>query len=446
MRVFLIRHAKAEKRSDWDGPDALRPLSHAGLAQADAIARTLRRERIDRIVSSPMRRCLQTAAPLGLRTGAEIESVDWLAKDESPQKAADAIARMRARRVVCFTHAELVRHLAAELTERGIRVERVSRPSDEATTDSESRRLAVMDLGSTSFHMLVADVTRGGRLTAVDRERVMLRLGAVIASHDRIPRDVAKRAVDTAVRLKERALAIGAEEVIAVGTAALRDADNGRELCADLEHATGGSVRILSGEEEARIIFESFRRRVRLPEGLVLGLDLGGGSLELAIGDRQRVVFETTLPVGAARLHRQFVTRDPLRKRELRALCDHVQEALAPWREEIAAHAPVGAVAAGGTARALGHLVVGLRGMRPAGTINEMLIDRAALDEATGLLAKAERAERLALPGMRRRRVDLLPVGALVLKTVVDELGLDGFTLTDWGLREGVLLDEIGAA
>lgn len=446
MRVFLIRHAKAEKRADWDGPDALRPLSAAGLAQAESIASAMRGARVDRILSSPMRRCLQTVAPLGRAAGAAIEAVDWLAKGESASKAADAIVAMGDWRIVCATHAELVRHLAAELQERGVRVERVSRPSDEATTDSEARRLAVLDLGSTSFHMLVADVTRGGRLTAVDRERVMLRLGAAIASHDHIPDDVAERAVSAAVRLKERAESIGAEEVLAVGTAALRDADNGPVLTRRLARATGVPVRILSGEEEARIMFESFRRRVRLPSGVVVGLDLGGGSLEIALGDRDRVLFETTLPIGAARLHRHFVTRDPMRRRELHALCDHVTAELEPWRERITAYGPVGAVAAGGTARALGHLAVGLRGMRPAGTINEMILDRDALHEAAAILTQSERQERLALPGMRRRRADLLPTGALILLAVVDRLGLDGLTLTDWGLREGVLLDAIGAA
>jgi exopolyphosphatase/guanosine-5'-triphosphate,3'-diphosphate pyrophosphatase len=185
---------------------------------------------------------------------------------------------------------------------------------------------------------------------------------------------------------------------------------------------------------------------VLLPPGPVLGADLGGGSLELAVGDLQRIRREWTLRLGAARLRAELGAGDPLGPKAVRAIRARVRELAAPAVTALLAMPPQLAVAAGGTARALGRLVVGLRGMRPASSINQLFVPRAELRALAHQLAGMPRAERLRLPGMRRRRIGLLPVGALVLATLADELDLDGYTLTDWGLREGVLLEAVGVA
>jgi exopolyphosphatase/guanosine-5'-triphosphate,3'-diphosphate pyrophosphatase len=146
-------------------------------------------------------------------------------------------------------------------------------------------RVAVLDLGSTSFHLLVADASPTGRIERVVRQRVMLRLGATIAAEGEIPKAIAARAVESARELQGLAEAHGAERLIPVATAALRDARNGAALASSIARELGTKVRVLSGLEEARLIFGAFRRRVPLGDAAALGMDLGGGSLELAIGD-----------------------------------------------------------------------------------------------------------------------------------------------------------------
>jgi exopolyphosphatase/guanosine-5'-triphosphate,3'-diphosphate pyrophosphatase len=123
-----------------------------------------------------------------------------------------------------------------------------------------------------------------------------------------------------------------------------------------------------------------------------------------------------------------------------------VRTALAPKLREIAPRAPIACIAAGGTARALGWLVTGLRGLRPARSVNHLEVPLEELREVTERLVRSSHAERLRLPGMRRRRADLLPTGGLVLTALAEVLDLEGYTLTDWGLREGVLLEALGAA
>jgi exopolyphosphatase/guanosine-5'-triphosphate,3'-diphosphate pyrophosphatase len=441
----LVRHGRAEKRSRWDGPDALRPLTGEGLRHAERIGQRLARSRPDRLLASPFLRCRQTLEPLARRLGLPVETREWLAKGEDPEKAADLMRRERGERVVCCTHTEMLGGIAGELAELEVEVQTLGR-SALGASGSESERLAVVDLGSTSFHMLVADVTRAGGLHPVARGRAMLELGSLLATSRHIPAEAEERALEAARRLARRARALGAKRLLPVGTAALRDAANGRVLRRRLGAALGSEVRLLTGEEEARLMFAAFRRRVMFPLGPVLGLDLGGGSLELALGDVRRIRREWTLRLGAARLRTEFLSDDPPPPRAVRALRERVRELALPLAGAIRTAQPQLCVASGGTARALGRLVVGLRGMRPARSINQLEVPTSELRAVARHLMATPRAARLRLPGMRRRRVDLLPTGALVLATVAETLGLEGYTLTDWGLREGVLLEALGVA
>jgi exopolyphosphatase/guanosine-5'-triphosphate,3'-diphosphate pyrophosphatase len=444
-KVYLVRHAKAEKLPAWDGPEPLRPLTARGLRQAQELADALADAGIRRILASPFLRCRQTAAPLAARLGLRVAVDERLADGEPVAKALELLREQTAPRLACFSHRALHADLASELGDLGIDVELVDRVEPEGG-ELPAQRLAVIDLGSTSFHLLVADATAAGRLTPVHSERVMLRLGAALALGERIPSHDAERAVTAAVDLGREAARRGAGRLLAIGTAALRDAANGVAPARTLGRELGVPVRLLTGEEEARLIFHAFRRRVWMPRGRVLGLDLGGGSLELAVGDAHRVHYETTLALGVTRLHSQIVGSDPMTAAEASAIRKRVRALLAHELHRLAPHAPVACIATGGTARALGWLITGLRGLRPARSVNHLEIPLEELRETTERLLRSRHAGRLRMPGMRRRRADLLPTGALVLTAVAELLDLDGYTLCDWGLREGVLLEALGAA
>ena len=194
-------------------------------------------------------------------------------------------------------------------------------------------RVAVLDLGSTSFHLLVADASPTGTIERVVRRRVMLRLGATIADEGAIPKPIASTAVESARALRRVAEEHGAERLLPVATAALRDASNGAPLAESIARALGTPVRVLSGIEEARLIFAAFRHRIPLRDAVALGMDLGGGSLELAIGDGFEVQWETTLPLGVTRLHGELAQHDPLKRRERKQIEERVEESLAACRQ-----------------------------------------------------------------------------------------------------------------
>jgi exopolyphosphatase/guanosine-5'-triphosphate,3'-diphosphate pyrophosphatase len=320
-----------------------------------------------------------------------------------------------------------------------------STAADDAATGRPTVRFGVLDLGSTSFHLLVADATADGDVRRVLRERVMLRLGATLVDGGRVPDEVCARAVETARLLGQSAANAHADVLLPVATAALRDAVDGREVAERIGAAVGVPTRILSGGEEARLTFAAFRRKLKIGGRLALGVDLGGGSLELITGDDREVRFETTLPLGAARLHAELVRSDPMTREERRAVRQRVRDCLAEYREGLVRWAPRPAIATGGTMRALARLVAASQG-RDLDSIHGTVLGTEALRDLARRLTRATQDERIAMPGMRRQRADLIPTGALILHTLVEELELPGLTVSDWGLREGVILEALERA
>ena len=158
-------------------------------------------------------------------------------------------------------------------------------------------RYAVFDLGSTSFQLLVTDARDDGSLTHILRDRVILNLGADVASTGQVPPEQADRALQVVGRFRDVALRAGAEVLLPVATAAFREAANLPWLAKSLRGSIGVPVRILAGEQEVRYTVAGIRASVALPEGEPwLAFDLGGGSLEIALVDRERSAGPTRSP------------------------------------------------------------------------------------------------------------------------------------------------------
>ena len=308
------------------------------------------------------------------------------------------------------------------------------------------RRIAVVDLGSTSFTLLVADVTADGHIVRVAREREMLRLGAALAQESKLSDELCERAVEAARRLRRLADRAGAQELVAVATSAMRDAKNGRKLAERISRALGSEVRILSGEEEARLIFSAFRRRVGLGDENALGLDLGGGQPRA----RGRERFGPALrDDAAARRHaparRARALRSDDRPRR-RARCARASRRRSIRSRAASARSARCAASRAGRNRARARAAPARRPRRRAERGSARAAGpRGGLRRARAPPRAVDHAERLALPGIDEKRADLLPTGAVVMATVLERLSLPGLMICDWGLREGVILDALAA-
>jgi len=306
-------------------------------------------------------------------------------------------------------------------------------------------RIAAIDLGSTSFHAVVVDVTRGGEMTRVMRRREVLHLGAIVVREGHLSGDVARTAIRAARMLRRAADETKPDVVVAAATHALREATNGAHLLEQLEVATRCPIRLLDGREEARLVYGGIRASLPLGDEPALVCDLGGGSLELAVGEAGEVQWETSFPLGASRLTAGYVRSDPVAPDEANLLSEHIRDTIADavtYVKRRYRHVPC--VGAGGTLRAIARMELE-RKKTKGDVVNGLTLPAARLNAITKRLMKAPRRKRLDMPGMPSRRVDVLPVGALVLATLCDELDLGGITVSEGGLREGMILEAMRA-
>jgi exopolyphosphatase / guanosine-5'-triphosphate,3'-diphosphate pyrophosphatase len=305
-------------------------------------------------------------------------------------------------------------------------------------------RLAAIDLGSNTVRLLVADPDPGHGLRPVHGEQVVARLGQDLARTRRLAPAAMARALGAVRAYRDRARALGAGRILLVATAAVRQAENRDELLAELAAERDLEVRVVSGDEEARLTLlgvASGLPPTRAPYGV---LDIGGGSTELTVARGAAAVRAVSVPLGVVALAEGFFHADPVDWREYRACAAHVAERLARemW-PALRPVAPESVVGTAGTITTLAALDLDLESYDGARVQGHRLARPriAALLARLGALPLAERA---GLPGLEPGRADLIVPGIAITLAVLDGLGLGRMVVSDAGLREGILLEAVG--
>jgi exopolyphosphatase/guanosine-5'-triphosphate,3'-diphosphate pyrophosphatase len=309
-------------------------------------------------------------------------------------------------------------------------------------------RLGVLDVGSNTVHMLVVDAHQGARPLPAFSHKVDLRLAAQLEDGNRLSDEGAERLgsiVTEALRIAEDK---GVQDFLAFATSAVRDAVNGEAVLDEIADKTGARIKVLSGENEARLTFLAARRWLGWSTGRLLIFDIGGGSLEMATGPDEDPEAAMSLPLGAGRLTRDWFTQDPPPPDEVRALRKHV-------RAEIAREAgaflrrgtPDHAVGTSKTFRQLARIA----GAAPSdeGFYVKRYLKHSDVSVWAERLAAMTRAERARLPGVSEGRAPQMIAGALVADAAMDLMGIARVEICPWALREGVILkrlDTLGTA
>ncbi len=303
-------------------------------------------------------------------------------------------------------------------------------------------RLGVLDIGSNTVHLLVADVHPGGRPQATTSRRTVLRLMRHLTPEGAID-EAGVRALTTAVaEARQVAEREGVARLLATATSAVREASNGTEVIARLEDALGHPLQVLGGEDEARFTFLAVRRWFGWSAGQILLFDIGGGSLEVAAGPDELPDAAASVPLGAGRMTLRYLTADPPGEEAVERLRVHAEEVLAPVADVFAAqprpdHVVGSSKAIRSLARLAGYPVPGWSG------IDRMLLPRGALGSWIPRLARIPASARQELPGITADRAFQIVAGAVVLHAAMRAMDADELEVSPWALREGVLLREI---
>ncbi|MCT9819008.1 Ppx/GppA family phosphatase [Microbacterium sp. W1N] len=300
-------------------------------------------------------------------------------------------------------------------------------------------RLGVLDIGSNTVHLLVADVRPGGRPLAATSQRTVLRLMRYLEPDGSISEAGVTALVDAVTQARETARAENVRELLATATSAVREATNGAEVIARIEEALGQELQVLGGESEARFTFLAVRRWFGWSAGQIMLFDIGGGSLELAAGADELPDVAASVPLGAGRMTIEFLPDDPPGEDAVARLRDHAQATLAPvvelMREQPRPNHVVGSSKAiRSLAKLAGYPVPGWSGSE------RMLLPRQALGSWIPRLARIPASARQELPGITADRTFQIVAGAVVLHTAMTALKVDELEVSPWALREGVLL------
>ena len=305
-------------------------------------------------------------------------------------------------------------------------------------------RIAALDLGSNSFHLLVVEARLDGSFVPLAREREMLRLGDLVARTGAIGEEATARAVEVVRRFRSVAEAQHADEIVALGTAALREAIDGVALVDRVRDETGVEIEVVDGLREAELIFTAVRSSVLIDPGPALVADLGGGSLELAVGDRSGLVFATSLRLGVGRLTAEVAPADPPAADDRARLRARVAAELAGVMDEVLSAKPQMLVGSSGTLTSIARIALMARGGPLPSTLNQLTVTAEEIASVARRVFSATSAERARMPGCDSRRAELLPAGIVVLEELMAATGLDSLTISEWALREGIVLDAIG--
>ncbi len=313
-------------------------------------------------------------------------------------------------------------------------------------------RLGVLDVGSNTVHLLVVDAHRGAHPTPMHDDRSVLRLAEHVGPDDVLSKAGEKALLRAVQRGCDQAGKQGCDELMALVTSAIREAENGLEVLGRIRERTGVDLRVLTGEDEARLTFLAVRRWFGWSAGRLLVFDIGGGSLELAAGVDEDPEVALSLPLGAGRMTRRFLpaAREGGRP-DLDALAEieeHVDTLLAPAARKLRDVGPPDLVAATSkTFRTLARLT----GAAPysAGLQVGRKLRAESLEQLVGFVTRIESGALSELQGVSPERAHQVPAGAVVARATMRALDVPFVRICPWALREGVILrrlDSLGGA
>lgn len=317
----------------------------------------------------------------------------------------------------------------------------IDRPGSIAELRAAGEIRAAIDLGTNSFHLLVARVQPDGSFDLLTKDKEVVRLGSGAGELRSIAPDAIERGLAALQRFRRIADSYGAT-IDAVGTSALREAANRDEFVHRARAEVGIDVDVVSGSEEARLIHLGVIQTLPVFDQRILVVDIGGGSTELVVGYGTDIAVARSLKLGAIRLTDRFFPGGTVRSKAVVECRRYVRSFLAPAVADVRGHRPFRAVGSSGTILNLARMIAAADGRDPSAVGSGDSFDRVALAAIVAELLSHKTAERRAqVPGLDERRSDIIAAGAVLLEEIVDVLDVDEVMVSEAALREGVLLD-----
>lgn len=298
-------------------------------------------------------------------------------------------------------------------------------------------KIGVIDIGTNSVHMLMVEILPNFSFEIIGREKEMIRLGDGTLTTGYLSAERMELGLETIKKFKYLAQSKGVHKIRAVATSAVREAHNGGDFLKQIRKETGINVRVITGEEEGRLIYQGVKHSMPLKEGNTLLIDIGGGSVEIMVVTPHELLYLTSLKIGAARLHDQFFKK--YRLKEFQKLETYVSDQI---REAVETVQDLGfeeVIGTSGTLNNLGAMAFYLHERPDASLTRNPVLSGEDLENIYQQLQGSSLEERLEMRGLDSRRADIILGGAGAARVLFQELGIKEMITCDKAIREGMI-------
>lgn len=318
-----------------------------------------------------------------------------------------------------------------------------SKPNGNGATGGEGEHVVgFIDLGTNSVRLLLVRINPNHSYTVLSEQKETVRLGEGEFRRNTLQVNAMRRAGLVCTRFAEIARSRGATQVLAVATSATREAENRAAFVRHLRRVAGIDVRVISGKEEARLIYLGVASGANIGGRQTLFIDVGGGSTEVIVGDQQQYRFLDSLKLGAIRLSGMFFrTGDssPVSSTRYARIQRYIRTRSVRTIERLKQFTVEQAIGSSGTILNLAEIA--MRKVHKRGLVKGDVLTREQLREVVDLLCSLPLERRREVPGINPDRADIIIPGAAILETLMEELDLDGLSVSERGLREGLPID-----
>jgi len=304
-------------------------------------------------------------------------------------------------------------------------------------------RIAAIDIGTNSVHMIVVRVRPDLSFEVIDREKAMVRLGAGGLDGKELTTEAMGAALQALSKFKRLAESHTVDKILAAATSATREARNGGEFLSRIEAETGIRPRVITGAEEARLIHLAAVYGVDVGSARAVVIDIGGGSTEITLGTATSVQAARSFKIGVIRLTERFVKSDPLSGRDEQKLSKHILSEIDRHCEQITSTGFDRVIGTSGTILSLGTVATAMSDGAIPNELRNLRVGAKQIRRLRKEVVGLSLAQRLTIPGLDPRRADLVVAGGVLLDTILRRLGAEDITLCDLALREGLVLDYI---
>lgn len=300
------------------------------------------------------------------------------------------------------------------------------------------RKAAVIDMGTNTFHLLLVELN-GISFKTIYKEKIPVKLGQGGISRNLLAVDAQKRAFHTLKHFKNLIDGEKIDQIFAFATSAVRNAENGMAFVTEVKETLGIEINVISGEEEAQLIYEGIKLSGSLNGHINLMMDIGGGSVEFIIGTYEKVFWKQSFEIGGQRLLDLFHYHDPILPEEVAKLEQYLDGKLTSLIEAIEKYKPSGLIGASGTFDTLTDIY--FESMLQCKLTGQHVFElpRADFEKIHEMLVTKNREERLVIPGMIAMRVDMIVVASSLIEFILRYVPVDYISCSHYALKEGAI-------